>query len=677
MTPELGHFALWLALGCALFLAIVPLVGAVKVRADWMAVARPLAFWQFVLIFGAYVCLTTSFIEHDFSVEYVATHSNSALPFWYRVAAVWGGHEGSMLLWLLMQSGWTLAVALFSRSLPLPMLARVLAVMGWLSVGFVLFTLVTSNPFDRLIPAAADGRDLNPLLQDPGLIFHPPMLYMGYVGFSVAFAFAVAALLAGKLDATWARWTRPWTLTAWLFLTLGIALGSWWAYYELGWGGWWFWDPVENASFMPWLVGTALMHSLAVTEKRGGFKMWTALLAILTFSLSLLGTFIVRSGVLSSVHAFATDPERGVFILGFLVVVIGGSLALFAWRAPKVGLGGSFDWVSRESMLLANNVLLVVAAAAVLLGTLYPLVLDALDMGKISVGPPYFVAVFVPLMAPALFLMGVGPMTRWRQAGVVDLARRLRWAAGVSAASAVIAPIALGHWTPMIGFGLLLAAWIACTTVLNLVTRVRGGPLEVVAARMAQQTGSYYGMLLAHFGVSVFIVGVTVVSGYQSESDVRMQVGETTTVGGYVFTMQGVREVKGPNYIAAQASIGVTRDGEPVATLWPERRIYNVTRSPQTEVAIDRKLSRDLYVALGEPVNATAWSVRVHHKPLVNLIWLGCLLMGGGGLLAVMDSRYRVKRTATAPAAASGGRSSEPPRPMSIIGTLVRKYRSR
>ena len=428
---------------------------------------------------------------------------------------------------------------------------------------------------------------------------------------------------------------------------------------------------------MPWLVGTALIHSLAVTEKRGGFKMWTALLAILAFSLSLLGTFIVRSGVLSSVHAFATDPARGVFILGFLVVVIGGSLLLFAWRAPKVGLGGSFDLVSRESMLLANNVLLVVAAAAVLLGTLYPLVLDALGMGKISVGPPYFNAVFVPLMAPALFLMGVGPLARWRQAGAIDLARRLRWAFGVSAVSAVVAPFALGHWTPMIGFGLLLAAWIASTALLNLVNRVRGGGLEMVAARMAAQSGSYYGMLFAHFGVAVFIAGVTVVSGYQSESDVRMQVGETTTVGGYVFTMQGVREVKGPNYVAAQASISVTRDGKQVTTLWPERRIYNVTRSPQTEVAIDRSLARDLYVALGEPVSPTAWSVRVHHKPLVNLIWLGCLLMAGGGLLAVLDRRYRVSQTVAATSKPDGTGRGAPPRPMSLIGTLVRKYRAR
>jgi len=677
MIPELGHVALILALAMAVAQSVLPLIGAQRGNAAWMSLARPSARGQFVFLLISYVCLTYTFVNNDFSVLLAAQHSNSTLPLVYRYTAVWGNHEGSILLWSLILSGWTLAVAIFSKELDETTVARVLGVMGLISCGFLLFTLFTSNPFERLVPAAPDGRDLNPLLQDPGMIIHPPMLYMGYVGFVVAFAFAVAALLSGRLDASWARWSRPWTTVAWCFLTIGIALGSFWAYYELGWGGWWFWDPVENASFMPWLVGTALIHSLAVTEKRGGFKMWTALLAIMTFSLSLLGTFIVRSGVLSSVHAFATDPARGVFILGFLIVVIGGSLLLFAWRAPKVGVGGSFDLVSRESMLLANNVLLVVAAAAVLLGTLYPLVLDALGMGKISVGPPYFTAVFVPLMAPALFLMGVGPLARWRQAGVIDLARRLRWAFGVSAVSAVIAPFALGHWTPMIGFGLLLAAWIASTAVLNLISRVRGGTFEMVAARMASQSGSYYGMLFAHFGVSVFIVGVTMVSGYQSESDVRMQVGETTTVGGFVFTMQGVREVKGPNYVAAQASISVTRDGKPVTTLWPERRIYNVTRSAQTEVAIDRSLARDLYVALGEPVSPTAWSVRVHHKPFVNLIWIGCLLMAGGGMLAVLDRRYRVRRTSTADDKPADTGRGAPPRPMSLIGTLVRKYRAR
>ena len=447
----------------------------------------------------------------------------------------------------------------------------------------------------------------------------------------------------------------------WCFLTAGIALGSFWAYYELGWGGWWFWDPVENASFMPWLVGTALIHSLAVTEKRGGFKMWTALLAILAFSLSLLGTFIVRSGVLSSVHAFASDPARGVFILGFLSVVVGGSLALFAWRAPRVGLGGSFAPVSRESMLLANNVLLVVAAAAVLLGTLYPLVIDALGMGKLSVGPPYFSAVFVPLIAPALFLMGVGPMTRWREASAIDLARRLRWAAAVSLLSALIAPFFLGHWTPMIGLGLLLGAWVASTALLNLFSRLREHPAPGWAARLAAQPGSYYGMLLAHFGVSVFIVGVTVVSGFSSESDVRMEPGDVAQVGGYSFELKAVNPVTGPNYTALRATVAVSIDGQDLGRLEPERRLYQVSRMAMTEVAIDRGLRRDLYVALGEPVGPTAWSVRLHHKPLVNWIWGGCVLMALGGLLAVMDRRYRTRRVAaTKPAAARAGEAAAP-----------------
>ena len=648
MIPEIGHVALILALTMALAQSVLPLIGAQTGNAAWMSLARPSARGQFVFVALAYACLTYAFVNNDFSVALAAMHSNSTLPLAYRYTAVWGNHEGSILLWALILSGWTLAVSIFSKQLDDPTVARVLGVMGLVSCGFLLFTLFVSNPFERLLPAAPDGRDLNPLLQDSGMIIHPPMLYMGYVGFVVSFAFAIAALLSGRLDAAWARWSRPWTTVAWCFLTCGIALGSFWAYYELGWGGWWFWDPVENASFMPWLVGTALIHSLAVTEKRGGFKMWTALLAILAFSLSLLGTFIVRSGVLSSVHAFASDPARGVFILGFLVFVVGGSLLLFAWRAPKVGLGGSFDLVSRESMLLANNVLLVVAAAAVLLGTLYPLVLDALGMGKISVGPPYFVAVFVPLMAPALFLMGVGPLTRWRQATAMELARKLRWAFGVSLASALIAPLVLGHWTPMIGFGLLLAAWIASTAVLNLVSRIAAHPAVGWGERFASQPGSYYGMLMAHLGVAVFTLGVTVVSGFQSESDVRMAAGESTSVGGYTFTLHGVREIKGPNYVAAQASIVVTEGDKPVTTLWPERRIYTVTRSPMTEVAIDRRVSRDLYVALGEPVSATAWSVRVHHKPLVNLIWLGCLLMAGGGVLAVLDRRYRTRRSPSA-----------------------------
>ncbi len=663
MIYELGHFSLILALAMALAQAVLPLVGAQQNRAAWMAVARPAARAQCLFLVVAYACLTHAFVVSDFSVALAANHSNTALPLVYRITAVWGNHEGSILLWSLILSGWTVAVSFFSRQLDDATVARVIGVMGLVSCGFLLFTLATSNPFTRMLPAPADGQDLNPLLQDPGMIIHPPMLYMGYVGFVVAFAFAISALMSGRLDAAWARWSRPWTTVAWCFLTLGIALGSFWAYYELGWGGWWFWDPVENASFMPWLVGTALMHSLAVTEKRGGFKVWTALLAIIAFSLSLLGTFIVRSGVLSSVHAFATDPARGVFILIFLALVVGGSLALFAWRAPRVGMGGSFALVSRESMLMANNVLLLVAAAAVLLGTLYPLLIDALGMGKLSVGAPYFAAVFVPLVAPALFLMGVGPLARWREARLGDLAYRLRWAAGVSVASAVLAPLALQSWSPLTGLGLLLAVWIAATAVLNLVTRLRehqapGGdervhPAPGWAARVRAQPGSYWGMLLAHFGVAVFIVGVTAVGSFQSESDVRMEVGDTTRLAGYSLHLEQVQEVRGPNYVSARAVLSVSHDGQALTTLTPERRIYTVSRMPMTEVAIDRGVTRDLYVALGTPVSDTAWSVRVHHKPFVNWIWGGCVLMALGGVLAVLDRRYRVRRSAAAPAAAN------------------------
>jgi cytochrome c-type biogenesis protein CcmF len=643
MIPELGHFATVLALVMALVQGVLPLAGAQTGRTHWMALAKPAATAQFGLLLVAYACLTHAFVTSDFTVALTAGHSHTALPLIYRISAVWGNHEGSILLWSTILAGWTFAVAHASRQLDAPMLARVLGVMGLVSVGFLLFTLLTSNPFERGFPAPLDGQDLNPLLQDPGMAIHPPMLYMGYVGFVVAFAFAVAALLAGRLDAAWAHWSRPWTTLAWCFLTAGIALGSFWAYYELGWGGWWFWDPVENASFLPWLVGTALIHSLSVTEKRGGFKLWTALLAILAFSLSLLGTFIVRSGVLSSVHAFATDPARGVFILVFFSIVVGGSLTLFAWRAPKMGGGGQFELLSRESLLLANNVLLVVAAAAVLLGTLYPLVIDALGMGKLSVGAPYFNAVFVPLIAPALFLMGVGPLANWRKASVGDLARKLRWAAGVSVASAVVAPLVLGAWTPLTGLGLLLAVWVGATAVLNLVQRLRAHPADWwVALRV--QPGSYFGMLVAHFGVAVFIAGVTVVSSYQSENDVRMEVGQSAEVGGHSFRLDDMDLVQGPNYTSARATISVTRNGETLAVLHPERRIYTVSRMPMTEVAIDRGVMRDLYVALGEPVSEIAWSVRLHHKPLVNWIWGGCLLMALGGLMAVADRRYRVKQ---------------------------------
>ena len=656
MIPELGHFLLWIALGTAAVLGTMPLVGAARNRADWMAVARPSARILFALVATAFVCLALAFVGNDFSVLYVATNSNRSLPVYYRFAAVWGGHEGSILLWLLMLTVWTLAVATFSKHLPEKVSSRILAVMGWLSFGFLLFLLATSNPFDRFLQVPADGRDLNPLLQDPGMVIHPPMLYMGYVGLSVAFSFAVAALIGGNLDAQWARWTRPWTTAAWIFLTIGIALGSGWAYYELGWGGWWFWDPVENASFMPWLVATALIHSLAVTEKRNSFKNWPVLLAILAFSLSLLGTFLVRSGVLSSVHAFATDPRRGLFILAFLVTVIGASLALYAWRAPTVGLGARFGLLSRESLLLGNNVLLVVACGAVLLGTLYPLALDALGLGKISVGPPYFDTVFVPLLAPAIFLMGVGPLARWKQAELPDLAARLKWAAGAAIVAALLTAWLKGGIGVVGVLGLLMAFWIVAALATDLVERLRpaGGLRTSVLHRARQIPRATAGMLLAHFGIAVFIFGVTFVKTGEIERDVKMQVGDTTEIRGMVFTFRGVQQVFGPNYRSAQGRIDVTENGKPIVTLRPEKRFYPASQSTMTEAAIDTGLTRDLYVSLGESVEGTAWIVRVYLKPFVDWIWGGCLLMALGGLLAASDRRYRARARQLAGTAAAG-----------------------
>jgi cytochrome c-type biogenesis protein CcmF len=647
MTPELGHLALILALLVALVQGTLPLVGAHRGHAGWIALARSAAQTQFVLVAFAFGCLMFAFVNNDFSVAYVAAHSNSQLPTMYRAAAVWGGHEGSLLLWLLMLNGWTLAVSLLSRQLPQAMVARVIGVLGLVATGFLLFVLITSNPFERLLPAAADGRDLNPLLQDPGLVFHPPMLYMGYVGFSVAFAFAVAALLAGRLDAAWARWSRPWTTVAWVFLTLGIALGSWWAYYELGWGGWWFWDPVENASFMPWLVGTALIHSLAVTEKRGCFRSWTVLLAIAAFSLSLLGTFLVRSGVLTSVHAFATDPRRGLFILGFLVAVIGGSLTLFAWRAPKVGLGGAFALLSRETLLLINNVLLVVAAGSVLLGTLYPLFIDALGLGKLSVGPPYFNSVFVPVMVPLLALMALGGLARWKQLDARDMARQLRLPAALAVAAAAGLPLLLGHWSPLVALGLMLAVWIAASTLAQVRVRLKSGTPPL----------SFWGMHLAHLGVAVFVAGVTLVKGYEVEKDVRMLVGDTVQIAGYTVRLVGVKDVPGPNYMAQRGEVELSQDGRVLRMLQPEKRSYFSSQMPMTETAIDSGLTRDVYVSLGERLDGegstAAWSVRVYYKPFVVWIWGGCLLMAFGGGLAAADRRYRLKKSEPLPRGAT------------------------
>jgi len=654
MIPEIGQLALALALCLALAQASLGLAGAASGNAAWMGATRPAARGQFVFVAIAFGCLTYAFVANDFTVVYVASNSNSTLPLAYRVSGVWGGHEGSILLWILMLAVWTVGVTLFSHHLPEEMVARVLGVMGLVSTGFLLFILFTSNPFLRVFPAPADGRDLNPLLQDPGMVLHPPMLYMGYVGFSIAFSFAVAALLSGRLDAAWARWSRPWTTAAWCFLTVGIALGSGWAYYELGWGGWWFWDPVENASFMPWLVGTALIHSLAVTEKRGAFRSWTVLLAILAFSLSLLGTFLVRSGVLTSVHAFATDPARGVFILVLLVVVIGGSLLLYVWRAPRIGLGGGFEPLSRESMLLANNVMFAAAAGSVLLGTLYPLALDASGLGKISVGPPYFETVFVPLMAPALFLMGIGPLARWKKANLPDIAARLRWAFAASLVAALTIPFTMGHWSLMVAFGILLAAWVAASGVVQLYEKIGNAANGASAwARLRSTPRATYGMLLAHFGVAVFVTGVTLVKGYDSERDVRMEAGDIVELGGYTFRLDGVRDVGGPNYVAARAQIQVSREGRAITTLYPEKRIYTVQNMPMTEAAIDPGFTRDLYVSLGDSVSATAWIVRVQHKPFIDWIWGGCLLMALGGALAASDRRYRLAAKRQEPYAAA------------------------
>jgi cytochrome c-type biogenesis protein CcmF len=648
MTPEIGHFALVIALCLAVVQGVLPVVGAQRGITQWMAAARPIAIGQFVFLAISFACLVTAFIQNDFTVLYVANNSNTALPLQYRISAVWGAHEGSLLLWSLILSGWTVAVVLFSRTLPMAMSSRVLGVMGLVSIGFLLFMLATSNPFDRVFPAPLEGRDLNPLLQDFGLIIHPPLLYMGYVGFSVAFSFAIAALLGGHLDAAWARWSRPWTLVAWLFLTLGIMLGSWWAYYELGWGGWWFWDPVENASFMPWLVGTALIHSLVVTESRGTFKSWTVLLAIFAFSLSLLGTFLVRSGVLVSVHAFATDPARGIFILGFLAAVIGTSLVLYAWRAPGMQSSSSFKLVSRESLLLLNNILLVTAAGTVLLGTIYPLVLDALGLGKISVGPPYFDAVFAPLMLPMVFAMGFAFTTRWKQDSPGGIVRRLRIPAMLSLmAGLAFAFLAAGQATTMVVIACWLAAWTIFTALQELWSRLR---LRRQGRKVA---AAVWGRSIAHIGVGVFIVGVAFVNSYEVEQDIRMREGGTVDIGGYTFRFDGVRDVQGPNYIAKQGDFTVTRDGEPVANLISQKRVYRVQTNAMTEAGIDPGFTRDLYVSLGEELPGGGWSVRVYYKPYIRWIWLGAILMALGGLLAAADRRYRIKarRVSEAPVA--------------------------
>ncbi|MFT3734234.1 MAG: heme lyase CcmF/NrfE family subunit [Rhodocyclaceae bacterium] len=650
MIPELGHLSLIMAMLICAVMGTLPLIGAQRGDATLMRLARPAAQVQFALVLLSFLCLARAFVDNDFSVAYVASHSNTQLPVWYRITAVWGSHEGSLLLWGLMLSGWTLAVSL-ARNLPESFVARVLGVLGLVSTGFLAFTLFTSNPFTRLIPGAPEGNDLNPLLQDPGMIIHPPMLYMGYVGFSVAFAFAIAALLSGRLDAAWARWSRPWTLAAWVFLTFGIMLGSGWAYYELGWGGWWFWDPVENASFMPWLVGTALIHSLSVTEKRGAFKSWTVLLAIAAFSLSLLGTFLVRSGVLTSVHAFASDPTRGVFILALLVFVIGGSLTLYAWRAPKLVGGGQFEGVSRETFLLTNNVLLAVAAATVLLGTLYPLLLDALSGAKLSVGPPYFEAVFYPLMAPVVLLMVGGPYVRWKGHALTPLLRKLAPAFISSAAIGISAAAALHVLNWRTALGLSLAAWVVLGSLKLLQERLGERRDAGFAAKLGNIPAAWWGMWLAHLGIGVFIIGVSMVRSLEANADVAMKIGSSTELAGYSFKLDEVREVQGPNYRAARATLTLSRNGVTLNTLHPEKRLYTARNMPMTEASIDNGLFRDIYASMGDAVNNDTWVVRLYYKPFISWIWFGCLMMVFGGICAASDKRYRKQATREAKSA--------------------------
>ena len=643
MIPELGHFALILALCLALVLAVVPLLGTFTRTPAWVALARPLAWGQFLFLALAFGALVHAFLVDDFSVLYVANHGNTQLPEIYKISAVWGAHEGSLLLWVLILSGWMVAVSLFGRHLPDEVLARVLSVMGMVSIGFLSFLLFTSNPFERVFPIPAEGGELNPLLQDPGLAIHPPMLYMGYVGMSVAFSFAIAALIGGRLDAAWARWSRPWTLVAWVFLTIGIVLGSWWAYNELGWGGWWFWDPVENASFMPWLAATALVHSLAVTEKRGAFKRWTVLLALLAFSLSLLGTFLVRSGVLTSVHAFASDPARGLFILLFLLAVIGGSLLLYAVRAPDISRGGGFASVSRETLLLGNNVLLVLMTALVLIGTLAPLLYDAMGWGKISVGFPWFNSMLVTFMPLMVLLMGIGPLTRWKQQEPGELLKRLRLALLISAGAGLAAALPMLGDSWALGLAVALSLWLVTTLLTGLRQRLRarggvGGLWKDFAGRGGR---SYYGMLLAHLGVAFFIMGITVATQFDIERDERMSPGQSVEMTGYTFRFDGVKVVQGPNYRSQLGTVQVTRDGKQVAVLHPEKRVYTVQRKPMTEAGVDAGFMRDLYVSLGEGLGNGDWSLRLYYKPLVRWIWFGGLLIAAGGLLAASDPRYR------------------------------------
>lgn len=655
MLAELGNFALVLALMMGILLSIYPMWGAYKNHTQMMAMAKPLAIGMFVFTAFAYGCLTHGFMTDDFSLAYVANTSNSTLPIYYKITAVWGGHEGSFLLWVLIFSIWTVAVALFSQAIPIKMVARVLSILGMVGVGFYLFMLLTSNPFDRLLPFfPIDGKDLNPLLQDFGMIIHPPMLYMGYVGFSVAFAFALAALISGQLDSTWARWSRPWTIAAWSFLTVGISLGSWWAYYELGWGGWWFWDPVENASFMPWLVGTALIHSLAVTEKRKVFKSWTVLLAISAFSLSLLGTFLVRSGVLVSVHSFASDPSRGLFILGLLVVIIGGSLALYAYRAPQLKGSGRYQLFSREVLLMGNNVFLTAATLVVLLGTLLPLVHKEIGMGSISIGAPFFNQMFTYLIVPFVLFMGIGPLSRWKSQSAHALYKQLLIAFGLSVSAGILVNASFEQSSYMAALGLVMSFWIIITTIMEIRQRIQpqiaSGKMTIVES-LQKLTPSHWGMVSGHLGFAVTLTGIALVSAYNVERNVRMAVGDKVTLQGYEFVFKGISEFAGPNYTADIGHLDVNQNGRKVASLAAEKRFYPVQRNVMTEAGIDSGFTRDLFVALGEQLKNGDWSLRIYVKPFINWIWLGTFIMAFGGILSISDKRYRMAKITVKPKA--------------------------
>ena len=640
MTAEIGQFALLLALLMAFVQGTLPLIGAQRGINSWIGLAHTAVAGQFVFLVVSYAALTYAFVTHDFSNAYVAGHSNSNLPLMYRISGVWGGHEGSLLLWGLVLGGWSLAVSLFSRGLPAAMAARTLAIMGLISVGILSFTLFTSNPFELIYPVPADGRDLNPLLQDPGLVIHPPMLYMGYVGLSVPFAIAIAALIDGRLDAAWARWSRPWATTAWAFLGLGIALGSWWAYYTLGWGGWWFWDPVENASLMPFLAATALIHSLAATEKRGAFRSWTVLMAIIAFSLSLLGTFLVRSGVLVSVHAFAVDPERGMYILLLLMVVIGVSFALYAWRAPTVRSHASFETASREGALLGNNILLTVALFAVLLGTLYPLFLDALGMGRISVGPPYYDAVFAPLMLPLILLAGLGPLMRWKRVSKRELTSRLWHTLLAALIVGIIFPLVImGSTGLMTSLGIGLAFWMIFTMGRDIWDKIAHRKSRLAGIR--KLPAAFWGMHTSHLGLAVLVIGITMVTTFEQERDVRMAPGDRHTLGGYTFELDSVYPVRGPNFDAQEALVRVYRDDTYLFDLTPQRRVYWVQTEPMSEAAIHTNLARDVFVALGRPLSGDAWSMRLYHNPFQVWLWIGSGLIVLGGFIAAADRRYR------------------------------------